>query len=802
MRSIPKILLGGALTLLLAISVTPANAVVPPQGEPTPPAVSEEGPGGQSDVPAAPEYPSVAPDDSDHPELNIEQPANPEELVQPEDEAETRDPAIADESDEAEIAEESDPELLIEPPGTLPVTGLVVVVPGEVASGHGPLAGSDTDGQAAEAVVDSGEPVSDRVMIATDEGPVVEIDPALVGTEPETGERFEGSVALDESARATVDKEIAEAGAIAVGNALEAVGLAAAKAETLIPVTGAVVGDIAVGAAPAQKNHKVDMIFFTGGANPSDSDLRALVSSVSSYWKGQTNGAISGLSVNYKARKAPVGNSKTLRCSPRYTDNLWSQGAKAFGRSAQSYLTSGRHLLVVVDDNCGAASEGVAGWGTYGKGLHSGGMVWADIGQRGGGAVSKANGIIAHEIGHNLSLGHGNTRVCSGSTTDAKQSSAGTPASPCWDIEYGDIFNVMGYGASVGGAKPAALPISQKSMLGVAPSGSIKTVKASGGRSQTFTLQPGGSASGLRGLKVESPTGGSFFVEYRNVSGQDSGLGLNANNWLYLDSRGQRTFIRNQGVRVMKTHTKTYSSLQNIRTSTVVPVRDTVAGRAGLAQMVRPGKSSTPWNSTARVVVVSTGSTAKVRIDYSPFVDVPYAHKYAKEIGWMNSSGLSTGAKVSGGVRKYAPKSNVTREVMAAFLYRLEAPKGYKPLKKSPFQDISTKHPFYKAISWMYTSGLSKGTKVAGGRKYSPKSSVTREVMAAFLYRLEGAKTSGPSTSPFSDVKKGHRYYKEISWMYSTGLSTGVKSNGKRKYSPGSKVSREVMAAFIYRLEH
>ncbi|WP_133617692.1 S-layer homology domain-containing protein [Leucobacter luti] len=711
----------------------------------------------------------------------------------------------ADAADLDDAGTEDSSEMLSASPETLPVTGLIVVIPGEAPSSQRPLAGSEADEHVdgTDGVErDAAATVSDRVMVATDEGPLVEIDPALAGAEPETGERFEGLVELDETIRATIDDQIAEGGALAVGDALEAVGLAASASQVLAPVSGSVVEESAVNAAPATKAHDVDLIFFTGGANPSDNDLKALVTSASTYWKQQTNGAISQLKVNYKAKKAPTGNTKTLRCSPKYTENLWNQGAKAFGKTSQSYLTSGRHLVVIVDDNCGSLSGGVAGWGTYGKSLHSGGMVWADIGQRGGAAVSLANGLIAHEIGHNLSLGHGNTRSCTGSATDAKQSSAGKPASPCVDLEYGDVYNVMGYGSSVGGVKPPALPISQKSMLGVAPAGSVKTVNAAGGRSQTFTLQPGGGLSGLRGLKIESPTGGSYFVEYRNMSGQDSGLGLQADSWLYLDSGAQRTFIRDQGVRIMRTHTQAYSSTQNIRTSTVIPVRDTVGGRDGLAQLMRPGKNSTPWNSTARVSVVSTGATATVRVDFTPFIDVPYVHKFATEINWMSTSGLSTGIDAGGSQRKYAPSANVTREAMAAFLYRLAAPSNYTAPQTSPFKDVPKSHQFYKEIAWMYTSGLSTGISVAGGRNYAPKSSVTREAMAAFMYRLKGATYPGAAQSPFTDVKKGQPFYKEITWMYDAKLTTGIVVNGKLTYNPKGKVTREAMAAFLHRATH
>ncbi|WP_198008417.1 FG-GAP-like repeat-containing protein [Leucobacter salsicius] len=184
-----------------------------------------------------------------------------------------------------------------------------------------------------------------------------------------------------------------------------------------------------------------------------------------------------------------------------------------------------------------------------------------------------------------------------------------------------------------------------------------------------------------------------------------------------------------------------------------------------------------------------------------PFDDVGSRDKFYREIAWMSTTGLSTGVKQSSGKVHYQPRTAVSRSAMAAFLFRLAGPKDYAPPTTSPFVDVPMKHKYYREIAWMSTSGLSNGTSVKGGRAYQPTSAVSRAAMAAFIYRLEGAKAGLPKESPFLDMRLGAPFYREISWMYSQNLSTGTSVSGGRVYKPKDPVSRGAMAAFLYRLE-
>lgn len=186
----------------------------------------------------------------------------------------------------------------------------------------------------------------------------------------------------------------------------------------------------------------------------------------------------------------------------------------------------------------------------------------------------------------------------------------------------------------------------------------------------------------------------------------------------------------------------------------------------------------------------------------SPFGDISKGNQFFAPISWMSEEKISTGVKASEGRRDYQPKIGVSREAMAAFLYRHQGSMFRGP-KVSPFADVKPGDKFYDEIAWMQKSGLSTGIKQANGKpNYAPKDQVSREAMAAFVYRLENASLKAPAVSPFADIKPSDKFFKEIAWMQESGLSTGIKQPaGKPNYAPKSTVSREAMAAFLYRLE-
>ncbi len=200
------------------------------------------------------------------------------------------------------------------------------------------------------------------------------------------------------------------------------------------------------------------------------------------------------------------------------------------------------------------------------------------------------------------------------------------------------------------------------------------------------------------------------------------------------------------------------------------------------------------------------GSTQYPATD-TPFVDVSSSPQsrvfnvFAKEIVWVAEQGISAGWALNDGAKEYRPTAAVTRDVMAAFLYRLAGQPAYTPPAQSPFVDVAVTYPFYKEIAWLASTGVSEGWQAGDRWEFRPGASVTRDVMAAFIYRFAGSPSfTPPATSPFRDVGIDHPFYAEISWLAEAQISAGWSvTGGATEYRPGIPVTRDVMAAFLQR---
>lgn len=111
----------------------------------------------------------------------------------------------------------------------------------------------------------------------------------------------------------------------------------------------------------------------------------------------------------------------------------------------------------------------------------------------------------------------------------------------------------------------------------------------------------------------------------------------------------------------------------------------------------------------------------------------------------------------------------------------------------NPYSDVAEGDWFYGAALYAYGRGLMTGVSEA---EFQPGGLVTRATAAAVLYRLEGAPSSPGGGGVFSDVPAGQWYTDAVAWCSRAGLAGGY---GDGRFGPGDPVTREQLAAMLYR---
>ncbi|MEM9520828.1 MAG: S-layer homology domain-containing protein [Actinomycetota bacterium] len=112
----------------------------------------------------------------------------------------------------------------------------------------------------------------------------------------------------------------------------------------------------------------------------------------------------------------------------------------------------------------------------------------------------------------------------------------------------------------------------------------------------------------------------------------------------------------------------------------------------------------------------------------------------------------------------------------------------------SVFLDVQSGSYYAPAVTWLASTGITTGTSPTS---FSPNDPVTRGQMAAFLHRYNGS-PSGAPISNFVDVPRGRFDALAIDWLAQQGITTGTSPG---RFSPDDVVTRGQMATFLWRME-
>ncbi|MGN0979780.1 MAG: S8 family serine peptidase [Candidatus Avoscillospira sp.] len=114
------------------------------------------------------------------------------------------------------------------------------------------------------------------------------------------------------------------------------------------------------------------------------------------------------------------------------------------------------------------------------------------------------------------------------------------------------------------------------------------------------------------------------------------------------------------------------------------------------------------------------------------------------------------------------------------------------PTAPMAFTDVSENAAYYDAVKYVYENGLMNGVS---DTRFAPASTLTRAMVVTILYRIEGE----PSTrynGMFRDVANYQWYTDAVEWAAKNNIVTGYTSG---KFGPEDPVTREQLAAILYR---
>ena len=187
--------------------------------------------------------------------------------------------------------------------------------------------------------------------------------------------------------------------------------------------------------------------------------------------------------------------------------------------------------------------------------------------------------------------------------------------------------------------------------------------------------------------------------------------------------------------------------------------------------------------------IVANNTTYTFGLD--PFADID-GNPFEEQIVWMQQMGISTGTQNADGTSSFQPATTLSRQAMAAFMYRAAGSPEFTAPTTSHFTDVNTSDVFYREIAWLAAEGISTGYSDGSFRPNQP---VSRQALAAYLHRIMGEPVpSGPSG--FTDVDPASEFAEAISWASEVGITTGFEDNS---FQPSASITRQAVAAFMYR---
>ena len=108
------------------------------------------------------------------------------------------------------------------------------------------------------------------------------------------------------------------------------------------------------------------------------------------------------------------------------------------------------------------------------------------------------------------------------------------------------------------------------------------------------------------------------------------------------------------------------------------------------------------------------------------------------------------------------------------------------------FSDVKETDWFFQSVQYVCAHGIMNGSS---GNSFAPQDKTTRGMIVTMLYRYDGSPVVS-GQCPFGDVAAGKYYRKAVIWAAENQIVGGL---GGDRFGPDEPVTREQLAAILYR---
>ena len=178
-----------------------------------------------------------------------------------------------------------------------------------------------------------------------------------------------------------------------------------------------------------------------------------------------------------------------------------------------------------------------------------------------------------------------------------------------------------------------------------------------------------------------------------------------------------------------------------------------------------------------------------------PFTDVPEGAWYYDGVKYAYENGLMAGTDSSA----FSPEGAATRGQIVTILWRLAGSPGMEDeIWGYPYADVDANAYYATAVYWARMNGIASGYT---SQQFGPNDTITREQLAAMLYRFAGDQgwdtSARADLSRYADAGQVSAWAVEaLRWANAEGLIAGTSA---ATLTPGATATRAQVAVILMR---